>query len=313
MMRVPPCVKHGNGQPAGGSTINGAQQAPHEANPVLDGLSDAAAEALALFGRVRRARDGWVNSQGGDVASSGSERSLVRHAANYLAAASLAGAAPAGARMVDVGGGVGAFTAWLSDRLGAPATLVDADPDMLRVAAAAFPSLSLAASLETLPDGCAWLVTAMEVVEHVPPAQQEAFVRELARLVAPGGLLVLSTPDESRYLGGWSGYGPHVGVLDADGLERLLGSATDGAARVWRMEGEAFRVGAVERVLLPLANRAVAVARARVPSMLDVCGHAFTRLGNVLPDRPARASHEVSALPPHEGQGSGLLAAVRFA
>jgi SAM-dependent methyltransferase len=276
-------------------------------------LADAAAEALALFGRVRAARDGWVNSQGGDVASSGSERSLVRHAANYLAAASLAGVAPAGARMVDVGGGVGAFTTWLSERLGAPATLVDADPDMLRVAAAAFPSLSLAPSLRALPDGCAWLVTAMEVVEHVPSAEQEAFVRELARLVAPGGLLVLSTPDESRYLGGWSGYGPHVGVLDADGLRRLVGEAVGRPARVWRMEGEAFRVGSAERLLLPLANRAVAFARRRVPSLLDLLGHAFTRLGNVLPDRPASGSHEATALPPQQGQGSGLLAAVRFA
>lgn len=312
MMRVPSACGARERTAAGGPTINGAQQAHHEAGPVLDGLSDAAAEALALFGRVRGAREGWVNSQGGDVASSGSERSLVRHAANYLAAASLAGTAPAGALMVDVGGGVGAFTAWLSERVGAAATLVDADPDMLRVAAAAFPSLSLAPSLDALPDGCAWLVTAMEVVEHVRPAEQQAFVRALARLVAPGGLLVLSTPDESRYLGGWSGYGPHIGVLDADGLARLLGSATEGSARVWRMEGDAFRVGSVERVLLPLANRAVALARARVPSLLDQLGHAFTRLGSVLPKRPERASHEATALPPHQGHGSGLLAAVRF-
>lgn len=280
---------------------------------MLDGLSDAAAEALALFGRVRAARDGWVNSQGGDVASSGSERSLVRHAANYLAAASLAGQAPEGARLVDVGGGVGAFSAWLADRLGAPATLVDADPDMLRVASVAFPSLALEASLDALPDGCAWLVTAMEVVEHVPPEQQEGFVRELARLVAPGGMLVLSTPDESRYLGGWSGYGPHVGVLDAARLERLVGRATARPARVWRLEGEAFHVGAVERVLLPVANRAIGLLRARMPATLDALGHAFTRIGGLLPARPPRATHHAAALPPEQGRGSGLLAAVHFA
>lgn len=313
MMRIPPTADHMTGA-AGGTRINGAKTAPHDgADPVLDGLPQAAAEALELFARVRDARDGWVNSQGGDVASSGSERSLVRHAANYLAAASLAGAAPEGARLIDVGGGVGAFSAWLSERTGAPATLVDADPDMLRVAGAAFPSLELAGSLDALPDGCAWLVTAMEVVEHVPPALQQGFVRELARLVAPGGLLVLSTPDESRYLGGWSGYGPHVGVLDADGLRRLVGEATGRSARVWRMEGEAFRVGSLERVLLPVANRAVALLRARVPSVLDGLGHAFTRIGSLVPARPQGRSHEAVALDPNEGHGSGLLAAVRFA
>ena len=42
------------------------------------------------------------------------------------------------------------------------------------------------------------LITAMEVVEHV--AEPAAFVKALARLLAPDGLLVMSTPNAT----GWS-------------------------------------------------------------------------------------------------------------
>ncbi|HWJ37756.1 MAG TPA: methyltransferase domain-containing protein, partial [Sphingomicrobium sp.] len=42
------------------------------------------------------------------------------------------------------------------------------------------------------------LITCMEVIEHV--ADPSTFVAELARLLAPGGLLILSTPNAT----GWS-------------------------------------------------------------------------------------------------------------
>ncbi|HWH33446.1 MAG TPA: methyltransferase domain-containing protein [Egibacteraceae bacterium] len=280
--------------------------------PRLDGLADAVRETAALFSRVEAARDGWVNGQGGDVACAGNHRALSRHTANYLAAAAMAGPAPAGARLVDVGGGVGAFTVWLAQRLGARPTLVDADPDVLRVAAAAFPELSTAAGMGDTATGAAWLVTAMEVVEHVPPRAQLGFVRGLAGLVAPGGALVVSTPDESRYMGRSSGYAPHVGVLDAAGLEGLLAEATGLPVQVWRLEGEAFHVGGLERLVLPMANRAVGGLRRSVPGIMDAASHLWTRVGAA---RPRRAQPHVPAVRPvraSEGRGSGLVAVVRF-
>lgn len=314
-----PAIEAGatGGHPArtsiGGISISTTRDVTRAGNaPRLDGLADAVHEATALFRRVQAARDGWVNGQGGDVASAGNHRALSRHTANYLVAAALAGPAPEDARLVDVGGGVGAFTVWLAQRLGVRPVLVDADPGVLRVAGAAFPELSTAAGMDDTAAGSAWLVTAMEVVEHVPPRAQLGFVRGLAGLVAPGGALVVSTPDESRYVGRSSGYAPHVGVLDADGLEALLAEATGLPVQVWRLEGEAFHVGGMERLVLPVANRVVGGLRRSAPGIMDAASHLWARVGAARPRRARPHVPAVRAVRAPEGHGSGLVAMVRF-
>lgn len=143
------------------------------------------------------------------------ERSLYRHVANYLAAADLAQAAElGGGAVLDVGSGTGALAAWMAQRLDAKLHLVDRDPDVRRVASTAFPSAGVHAEIVDAPDAMA-VVTGMEVIEHIAPHEQEDFVRALLTRLRPGGLLVLSTPDESGYVGGWSGYAPHIGCLTA--------------------------------------------------------------------------------------------------
>lgn len=304
----------------GGRPISTTAQPPlrqaHTAqgHTALSGLQEAALQAGAHFDRVSATRSRWVNGQGADVGCNGSPRSLLRHTANYLVAEQSAGTAPDGARLVDVGGGVGAFTAWLAERLDVPATLVDADPDVLGLARSAFPQLDTRSGLNGVADGSAWLVTAMEVIEHVPPRDQRAFVAELARVVAPGGLLVLSTPDESGYLGRHSGYAPHVGLLDAAGLRRLLATATGVEPDVWRCSGGPFALGRTERVLLPLANRAHALARAAAPRVVDAVSHTVTRVRERGPARPERAlpPAEVSLAPADGGNGTGMIAVVRL-
>jgi 2-polyprenyl-6-hydroxyphenyl methylase / 3-demethylubiquinone-9 3-methyltransferase len=107
----------------------------------------------------------------------------------------------AGKRALDVGCGAGLLTEPLT-RLGARATGVDAAPELITVARehAAAMGLDIDYRERTVEEteGQFDLVTAMEVVEHV--ADPGAFLKALAKRLAPGGLLILSTPNAT----GWS-------------------------------------------------------------------------------------------------------------
>lgn len=256
--------------------------------------------------------DGYVNHEGGDVGGHGTERALHRHVANYLAAAELGERAGLHGRIVDVGSGTGALGAWLADRLDAELHLVDRDASIRRVALAAFPGVRVHAELDEVPSASAALVTAMEVIEHIAYDQQPAFARALFARVAPGGLLVLSTPDESRYAGGWSGYAPHVGPLTARALHDLLAAATGGGVRVWRVEGDVFHLGGVRRVVQPIANRAWArLSPLLGPLSERVAGPAAALA--TLASRHARphAPPQVRTVAPSAGAGTGLIGVVR--
>jgi len=105
----------------------------------------------------------------------------------------------AGRRALDVGCGAGLLAEPLA-RLGAEVTGLDAAAENVAVAARHAEGAGLAvtyrhgelAALEAEPFD---LVTCMEVIEHV--ADKPAFVAQLARHLAPGGLLVLSTPNRT--------------------------------------------------------------------------------------------------------------------
>jgi 2-polyprenyl-6-hydroxyphenyl methylase/3-demethylubiquinone-9 3-methyltransferase len=105
----------------------------------------------------------------------------------------------AGKRALDVGCGAGLLTEPLA-RLGAEVTGVDAAAENIAVAREHAVGAGLAidyraGELARLGLGQFDLVTAMEVLEHV--ADKTTFVAELARHLAPGGLLVLSTPNRT--------------------------------------------------------------------------------------------------------------------
>ena len=102
---------------------------------------------------------------------------------------------------LDVGCGAGLLAEPLA-RLGANVTGIDAAPELIAVARDHAAAMGLeidyrAGTVEEL-QGQFDLVTCMEVVEHV--ADPAAFVAALAKRLAPGGLLILSTPNAT----GWS-------------------------------------------------------------------------------------------------------------
>ena len=105
-----------------------------------------------------------------------------------------------GKTALDVGCGAGLLAEPLA-RLGAQVTAVDAAPELIDAARlhAAGQGLAIdyrATGVEHL-DGRFDLVTALEVIEHV--ADPQGFVDSLVARLAPGGLLILSTPNRTAW------------------------------------------------------------------------------------------------------------------
>jgi 2-polyprenyl-6-hydroxyphenyl methylase/3-demethylubiquinone-9 3-methyltransferase len=106
-----------------------------------------------------------------------------------------------GRTALDVGCGAGLLTEPLA-RLGAKVTGIDASAEVIAVARdhAAAMGLDIGYRVGEVAelDGRFDLVTSLEVIEHV--ADPAAFLKALAKRLAPGGLLILSTPNAT----GWS-------------------------------------------------------------------------------------------------------------
>ena len=120
-----------------------------------------------------------------------------------------------GRTALDVGCGAGLLTEPLA-RLGAKVTGIDASPELIAVAREHAAAMGLdveyhGGDVQEL-EGRFDLITCLEVIEHV--ADPGAFVKALARRLAPGGLLILSTPNAT----GWSKL---LTITIAEGLGRI--------------------------------------------------------------------------------------------
>ena len=105
-----------------------------------------------------------------------------------------------GKTALDVGCGAGLLAEPLA-RLGAEVTAIDASEELIAAAKEHAEARGLeidyrAVAVEDL-GGTFDLVTSLEVVEHV--ADPRAFVRSLAAGLAPGGLLIMSTPNRTAW------------------------------------------------------------------------------------------------------------------
>lgn len=105
-----------------------------------------------------------------------------------------------GKTALDVGCGAGLLAEPLA-RLGAKVTGIDATPAVIAVARehAAAMALDIDYRVGDVQElvGQFDLVTCMEVIEHV--AEPAGFVKALAKRLAPGGLLIMSTPNATSW------------------------------------------------------------------------------------------------------------------
>lgn len=118
----------------------------------------------------------------------------------------------AGRRIVDLGCGPGQVARYLADR-GAAAEGLDLSPEMIAEARACHPGLTFTVGdLFALPYGDATFggAVAFYAIVHLQPADLAAPLRELHRVLAPGGLAALAF---------------HIGV-DAIHVDELFGCAT---------------------------------------------------------------------------------------
>ena len=145
----------------------------------------------------------------------------LEHTHRYLLAREFA----AGKAVLDIACGEGYGSRMLADTA---KSVVGVDISFATVAAAAVkyrhPRLSFlrgSAAAIPLADNAVDLVTSFETLEHL--AEQEAMIREIRRVLRPGGLLLISSPDKREY-SDLTGYANeyHVKELYRDEFEALL-------------------------------------------------------------------------------------------
>jgi 2-polyprenyl-3-methyl-5-hydroxy-6-metoxy-1,4-benzoquinol methylase len=121
-----------------------------------------------------------------------SDEAIYRMVAHVLQASRASGGV-----LLDVGCGAGQLWAYVREHF-AHYVGVDAVRYQDFPSAAEFHLVDLDTGRASLPDGCADVVAAVETIEHLE--NPRAFMRELVRLVKPGGWVIVTTPNQLSLL-----------------------------------------------------------------------------------------------------------------
>jgi len=149
------------------------------------------------------------------------------HWVRYLFARQLA----AGKRVLDVASGEGYGAAFLA-KIAARVDGFDASPDAVKHALTKYEGDSrlqfTCSDVETFfrsAEPASYdLVTAFEIIEHVDARGQEVLLEGVRRVLAPGGVAVISSPDKQIYSDVRLSTNPfHVREMYRDEFEKLLG------------------------------------------------------------------------------------------
>src|SRR3989338_2889934 len=116
---------------------------------------------------------------------------------SHLSAYRLAGSYARGKRLLEIGCGRG-YGAYYLSHLASAVTAVDVDPEVLDRARRLFRRSNLEycqmdATRLAVPDRSVDVVGTFQVIEHIPTPQVEGFLQDIRRVLAPGGVAVLST------------------------------------------------------------------------------------------------------------------------
>ena len=128
------------------------------------------------------------------------EQMILEHLHRYHLAAQLA----AGREVLDAACGAGYGSAILAEKA-AQVTGLDLSAETVAYASERYASVEnvryVQGSVAELPfaDDSFDMVVSFETIEHVPEELQYAFRREIRRVLRPGGLLVMSSPDKHTY------------------------------------------------------------------------------------------------------------------
>ena len=150
---------------------------------------------------------------------------------SHLCAYQLAGDLAEGRRMLEVGCGSG-YGAYYLSHMAREVTAIDLDAPVIAQAQQLFRRPNLRYLHQGgvplgFPDGAFDCVGTFQVIEHIPEPRLQEFVRELSRVLVPGGVCVISTLNVEHNRKGKPGYqkaGFHEKEFTAPELHVLLSS-----------------------------------------------------------------------------------------
>lgn len=216
----------------------------------------------------------------------------LEHRQRYLAAQKIV----AGRRVLDIASGAGYGSALLAERA-AYVCGVDIDYEAVSFARERYQAVNLnflQASIGDLPLATASFeaVISFETIEHVSADLQEKFMREVSRVLAPDGFLLISTPDKHIYSeltdyknefhvkefyrpefeAFLSRFFPNIRLLDQ--LQELSFILTDNKAefcRVWRPENKPL----AGKYIIALCGRQGIPNTAKLESVIFAGGSSY--------------------------------------